>query len=164
MSHDSRQAHEYYEANIAELNNMDFGDSEAIKTKGRANYKYHYDRSIYYLKNAYMEDLLTLKKDAQIAQNGYIESLTRRCQNSFQIPSLNSSEPLKNYLEIYSKITSPSLKDCTWAGSDEKYSELVSKLNLSVSKQVNSKICYSTHLISSKAIFMGIFGTGLGVT
>jgi hypothetical protein len=59
-----------------------------------------------------MEDLLTLKKDAQIAQNGYIEALTRRCQNSFQISSLNSSEPFKNYLKIYSKITSPSLKDC----------------------------------------------------
>jgi hypothetical protein len=59
-----------------------------------------------------MEDLLTLKKDAQIAQNGYIEALTRRCQNSLQISSLNPSEPLKNYLGIYSKITSPSLKDC----------------------------------------------------
>jgi hypothetical protein len=67
-------------------------------------------------------------------------------------------------LGIYSKITSPSLKDCAWAGSDENYSELASKLNLIVSQQVNLKICYSTHLISSKAIFMGIFGTGLSVT
>ena len=143
---------------------MNFGDSEAIKTKARANYKYHYDRCIYYLKNSYMEDLLTLKKDAQIAQNSYIESLTRRCQNSFQIPSFNSSEPLKNYSEIYSKITSPSLKDYAWAGSDKNYSELVSKLNLSVSQQVNLKICYPTHLSSIKAIFIGIFGTVLGVT
>ena len=164
LCNDSRQAREYYEANIAELDNINFGDSEAIKTKARANYKYHYDRNIYYLKNFYMEDLLTLKNDAQIAQNGYIESLTRRCQNSFQIPSLNSSEPLKNYLEIYSKITSPSLKDCAGAGSDKNYSELVSKLNLSVSQQVNSKIYYPTHLSLSKAIFMGIFGTVLGVT
>ena len=95
LSADSRKAHENYEANLEELANMNFGDSEAIKTKARANYKYHYDRCIYYLKNAYMEDLLTLKKDAQIAQNGYIEALTRRCQNSFRISSSNPSEPLR---------------------------------------------------------------------
>ena len=95
LSADSSKAYEHYEANLAELANINLRDFEALKTNARANYKYHYDRCIYFLKNAYMENFLTLKTDSQIAQNGYTEALTRRCQNSFRISSSNPSEPLR---------------------------------------------------------------------